>query len=108
MARIAAGEDLSEKIEGFPDYPVSPELRIDCPEEAKEPVVDAVADKYSDHETSTVDGVKVYFDTGWALVRPSNTEEKMSVRCEAETEEDLESILGEVEGTVREHIQDLS
>jgi phosphomannomutase/phosphoglucomutase len=108
MARIALEEDLSEKIHSFPDYPVSPELRIDCPEEAKEPVVDAVVEKYSDYETSTVDGVKVYFDSGWALVRPSNTEEKMSVRCEADSEEDLESILGEVEGTVRQLIQDLS
>jgi phosphomannomutase/phosphoglucomutase len=108
MAKLASEEDLAGKISEFPIYPVSPELRIDCPEGAKEPVVDAVAEKYSDHETSTVDGVKVYFDSGWALVRPSNTEEKMSVRCEADTEEDLESILGEIEGTVRQFIQGLS
>lgn len=108
MCEIASSTDLEKELDEMPDYPVSPELRIDCPEEAKEPVVEDVADRFSDHETSTVDGVKIYFQDGWALVRPSNTEEKMSVRCEADTEEDLDRILEEVEGAVRELIEENS
>ncbi|MFB6193057.1 MAG: phosphomannomutase/phosphoglucomutase [Candidatus Nanohaloarchaea archaeon] len=104
MSEIVAEEDIVEELYSWPEYPVSPELRIDCPEEAKKPVIEAVKEEYSDHELSTVDGVKIYFEDGWALVRPSNTEEKMSVRCEADTDEDLDRILENVEENVRKFI----
>lgn len=100
MAQMVSEGKVREKLSSYPEYPVSPELRIDCPEAAKEDVVEAVADRYSDQKISTVDGVKIYFDTGWALVRPSNTEPKMSVRCEADTEEDLDRILEDVREVV--------
>ena len=89
------------RLKEYPDYPVSPELRIDCPEERKQKVVQGVKEKFADHELTTKDGVKIEFGEGWALVRPSNTEEKMSVRCEASTEKDLDRILDKVESTVR-------
>lgn len=108
MAKMASEYDLNEKLKGFPEYPVSPELRIDCPHKAKELVIDKVAEHYSDYETSTVDGVKIYFENGWALVRPSNTEEKMSVRCEADTKQDLGVILDEVEENVKNFIEESS
>lgn len=107
MTKMASEEDILHKIKGFPEYPVSPELRIDCPQDAKNAVTERIADAYSDHEITTKDGVKIQFDGGWALVRPSSTEPKMSVRCEAETEERLEEILGEVEKKVKDLIQDL-
>ncbi|MFP4038675.1 MAG: phosphomannomutase/phosphoglucomutase [Candidatus Nanohaloarchaea archaeon] len=95
--------DLGEidRLEEYPDYPVSPELRIDCPEDRKQKVIEGVKEEFSDLNMTTKDGVKIEFEKGWALVRPSSTEEKMSVRCEADTEEDLEEILGKVESTVR-------
>ncbi len=94
-----------KKLESYPRYPVSPELRIGCPESAKQKVVEGMEERYSDHDISKVDGVKIYFEDGWALVRPSNTEEKVSVRCEADSEEDLERIRSEVEKDVRELIE---
>lgn len=90
-----------DRLEAYPKYPVSPELRIDCPEEKKQKVIKEVKEKFSNHNLTTKDGVKIEFEKGWALVRPSNTEEKMSVRCEADTEEDLNKILDKVESTVR-------
>jgi phosphomannomutase/phosphoglucomutase len=108
MCQIVSERDVLEELENYPDYPVSPELRIDCPEKAKQKVTEAIKKEYSDYELSTMDGVKIQFDTGWALVRPSSTEEKMSVRCEADTEEDVERILGEIEGKVEEFIEDFS
>lgn len=108
MCQIVSERDVVKELENYPDYPVSPELRIDCPEAAKQKVTEAMKEEYSDHEMSTMDGVKVQFDAGWALVRPSSTEEKMSVRCEADTEEDVERILEEVERKVRGFIEDFS
>lgn len=108
MCQIVSERDVVEELKDYPDYPVSPELRIDCPEDAKEKVTEAIKEEYSDHELSTMDGVKIQFDSGWALIRPSNTEEKMSLRCEADTQEDVDRILEETEGKVRGFIQDFS
>lgn len=108
MCRIVSERDIAEELENFPDYPVSPELRIDCPEESKEKVVEGFYQEFSDRPTSDKDGVKVEFENGWALVRPSSTEPKMSVRCEADTEEDLDRILEEVESAVRRLIEEKS
>lgn len=108
MCSIASEKDVRDILESYPDYPVSPELRIDCPEEAKKEVVSGIKQVYSDHEVSTIDGAKIIFDNGWALVRPSNTEEKMSVRCEGETEEDVDEILEEVESEVKKLIEEKS
>jgi len=100
MCRIV-DEGLISNLEKYQDYPVSPELRIDCAHDKKSSVIAGIGEKFSDREISRKDGVKISFENGWALVRPSNTEEKMSVRCEADTEEDLEEILGMVESEVR-------
>jgi phosphomannomutase/phosphoglucomutase len=108
MCSMASQKDLKQVIENYPEYPVSPELRIDCPEDAKQKVVQGIKETYSDHEVSTIDGAKVIFENGWALVRPSNTEEKMSVRCEGDTQEDVDEILGEVESEVRRLIEEFS
>jgi len=108
MSKIVSERNLSIELDGFPDYPVSPELRIDCPQEAKQEVTEAFAQAYSNQETSDKDGVKVQFEKGWALVRPSSTEPKMSVRCEADTGEDLERILEGVETKVKKLIEEKS
>jgi phosphomannomutase/phosphoglucomutase len=108
MCQIVSEGNVVEKLDSYPDYPVSPELRIDCPQDVKEKVTNAMEEEYSDHELSKLDGVKIQFDSGWVLVRPSSTEEKMSVRCEADIEEDVDRILKEVETKVREFIEDFS
>lgn len=105
MARIAQDNNIFEKLQGYPDYPVSPELRIDCPHDAKQPVIKKVADEFSKYSISRIDGLKIEFDSGWALVRPSNTEEKMSVRVEAETEDDLDRLLERVRSSVENAIE---
>jgi phosphomannomutase/phosphoglucomutase len=106
MAQIVY-QGKHSRLDEFTDYPVSPELRIDCPEDAKKLVIEAMKRRFSDRPTSDKDGVKIEFEKGWALVRPSNTQPKMSVRCEADTEEALEEILEEVESAVRESIEEL-
>ncbi|PSH01622.1 MAG: hypothetical protein BRC27_01560, partial [Nanohaloarchaea archaeon SW_10_44_10] len=108
ICKIASQNDLGKIISDYPEYPVSPELRIDCPEEAKQKVVEEIKNSYSDHDVSTIDGAKIIFENGWALVRPSNTEEKMSVRCEGDTQEDVDEILEEVRAEVKRLIEEYS
>jgi len=108
MSAMVSERDLVSELNSMPNYPVSPELRIDCPQEVKAKVTKAFAEAYSGYNLSEKDGVKVEFENGWALVRPSSTEPKMSVRCEADTEEDLERILEEVESKVKSLIREKS
>ncbi len=108
MTQIAAKTDLIRRLENYPDYPVSPELRIDCPNDAKKEVVNRVEASYPDREITDLDGAKIHFEKGWALVRPSSTEPKMSVRVEADTEEDMKRILSEIEACVQEAIEEAS
>ncbi|MFW9934213.1 MAG: phosphoglucosamine mutase [Candidatus Thorarchaeota archaeon] len=68
---------LSEIIDGFPQY-VQLKRAIDCPNELKEAVtshaLDMVKQHFPEAQLITKDGVKVVFDDGWLLLRPSGTE----------------------------------
>lgn len=101
LARGAA--PLSERVAGFPRYVSTPELRIDVTEEQKWAVVDkAVAHFSARHDVIDVDGVRVLFGDGWALLRASNTQPVIVARYEARTEERLADIRGVMETWLRE------
>jgi phosphomannomutase/phosphoglucomutase len=92
-----SGRPLSELAGQIPRYPSTPELRVECPEERKFGLVaDAVAHYKSSHEVIDIDGVRVLFDGGWALIRASNTQPVIVVRIEAETPERLRALHREV------------
>jgi Phosphomannomutase len=67
-------------------------------------VIEHVKREYSDHETSTKDGIKVHFEDGWLLVRPSNTSPKMSIRCEFDTQERVDEVLRQTKETVNRYV----
>jgi phosphomannomutase/phosphoglucomutase len=47
-----------------------------------------------------IDGVRASFGDGWGLVRASNTQPALVVRCEAPSTERLDEIRGIVEGEI--------
>jgi Phosphomannomutase len=102
MAKIADTQDLVKRLEGFPDYPVSPEINFECSHERKDDIMEAISQEFSDHDTSTMDGVKISFDSGWALVRPSSTEPKIRLRCEADTDKALQKIRSQMESELQQ------
>jgi phosphomannomutase/phosphoglucomutase len=101
---IVARDDrpLSERVAAFPAYVSTPEIRIDVTEELKWSVVDAaVAHFRALYDVIDVDGVRVLFGDGWALLRSSNTQPVIVARYEARTAERLAEIRGEVESWLR-------
>ncbi|EGQ43885.1 MAG: phosphomannomutase [Candidatus Nanosalina sp. J07AB43] len=102
MAKIADRQDLVKRLEGFPDYPVSPEINFECSHERKDDIMEAISREFSDHDISTMDGVKISFDSGWALVRPSSTEPKIRLRCEADTDKALQKIRSQMESELQQ------
>jgi len=93
---------LSEQVAAFPAYVSTPEIRVDVTEERKWSVVaSAVAHFRARHDIIDVDGVRVLFGDGWALLRASNTQPVIVARYEARTAERLAEIRGEVEAWLR-------
>jgi phosphomannomutase len=77
---------LSTIIDAFPKYHQL-KRAIDCPNQLKEAVTNhalkSVKANYPKAKVDTKDGVKVIFDDGWLLLRPSGTEPVF--RCFAES-----------------------
>ena len=62
---------------------------------------------FSDKKFSTVDGIRVRYEDGWYLCRPSNTEPILVMRAEGRNEDALEAILSDVSARIGD-IVDLS
>jgi len=82
----------------------SSENRIDCAEDAKRAVMDRIRERMSalDGRISTLDGVRVDWEDGWLLVRPSGTSPYMKVNAEAFNESRLEQLVSMGKEFVRE------
>jgi phosphomannomutase/phosphoglucomutase len=91
-----AGQPLSELIHGLPRYAITPDLRRPCSPEEQTKILSDLQIAFADHEISTVDGVRIAFDYGWALVRSSVTEPVITLRFEGRTEARLKEIQAEV------------
>jgi phosphomannomutase/phosphoglucomutase len=81
-------------MEELPRYYSTPETRVDCPEQLKFEIVDEMAAYFkAHHEVIDVDGVRILFGDGWGLIRASNTQPALVLRCEARTPERLKEIV---------------
>jgi phosphomannomutase/phosphoglucomutase len=90
---------LSELLADLPPTFSTPELRVDCPDEAKFEVVTQVAKHFTaTNEVITIDGARILFEHGWGLVRASNTQAILVLRFEADSPEALNEIRSTVEG----------
>ena len=88
-----------------PNLPTTGEVKIPCPEEKKLEIVAAITEAFNDHESSTIDGVRVRFtedgeQQGWYLARKSNTEPILVMRVEAVNEEKLSQMLSLIDSRV--------
>jgi phosphomannomutase/phosphoglucomutase len=93
-----SGRTLSDMVSDFPVYVSTPELRISVTEQNKFAIVEAAQKHFSQtRDVIDVDGARVKFDGGWGLLRASNTQPIIVARFEAETEEQLSEIRGEME-----------
>jgi phosphomannomutase/phosphoglucomutase len=95
---------LTELAGELPVLVNTPELRVDCPDERKFDLVRTVTRRLRARRDVTsvidIDGVRASFGDGWGLVRASNTQPALVVRCEAPSNERLDEIRGIVEGEI--------
>lgn len=93
-----ASRPLSEIVKSMPSSYTTPEIRIELSVGRKAQVVQEAAQAFQaqGYDAIDIDGVRVKFPDGWALIRPSNTEEVLSLRFEGRTEEALARIIEKV------------
>ncbi|MFN2383973.1 MAG: phosphomannomutase/phosphoglucomutase [Gemmatimonadota bacterium] len=105
-----AGESLAAMVDTLHQYAATPEIRVDTTEEKKWALVDAARAHFgARYETVNLDGVRITFPAGWALLRASNTQPVVVVRAEGETVDDLERITAELQAFLStEGISDVS
>lgn len=95
---------LSERLADVPTTHVTPELRLDCPDERKFDVVARAVSHFSAlHPVVAIDGARVDFGDGWGLIRASNTQPVIVLRAEADTAAALARIRATLEGFVADH-----
>ena len=97
-----SGRALSALRATIPPYYISEDIRIPRPAGDARQVVERLAEAFADLPQDHTDGVRVEFDGGWALCRPSVTEPMVTVRVEGETPERL----AEIRRTVLDAIPD--
>ena len=103
-------KSIEELLIGIPEYESTPELKVKTPDDIKFKVIDNIR-KYCEekkYKILTIDGVKVFFDDGTALVRASNTGPNITTRFEAKTKERLEAITKEFIDLIEKNKKDLS
>lgn len=86
---------LSELVDQLPKFVNTPELRVDVSEAEKFALIDKLAEKVADYppqQVNKMDGLRVDETDGWWLVRASNTQPCLVVRCEAKDQAGLDAI----------------
>ena len=100
---------LQEIVKTLPKAYNTPEIRLECPENLKQAVVERIAADFSkDFHVDRIDGVRVKFPDGWGLVRASNTQPVLVLRFEAASPEILDKISADVREKVREALDEMS
>lgn len=93
---------LKSLLKGIPETFSTPEIRLECPDDKKFSVVERAKTAFSGYPLTDIDGIRINFDNGWALIRASNTQPALVMRFEAKDTESLDRIRNCVEGKLRE------
>ncbi|MDH4226833.1 MAG: phosphomannomutase/phosphoglucomutase [Deltaproteobacteria bacterium] len=101
---------FSDLLKGLPKTFVTPEYRVDCPDSEKFGVIEKIKaglkndppKDLSIREIIDIDGLRIIFDNGWALMRASNTQPVLVLRYEATDEASIEKFKGFVRARIKQ------
>lgn len=98
-----SGASLAQFRAGLPAYVSTPEIRLPCDDARKAAVVAEVAARVAARGAQVLDcdGVRVEDADGWWLLRASNTEARLTCRCEARDTPALERLTAALRGELR-------
>ena len=87
-------KSVDELLSGINEYYSTEEIKIASTDDIKFKIVDKVMDyaNQKNYQYIDIDGIRISFSDGWALVRASNTGPNITARFEASTTERLDQI----------------
>ncbi|MEM1717718.1 MAG: sugar phosphate nucleotidyltransferase [Thermosphaera sp.] len=85
-------EPLSELRKRIPEFYMAKKT-LECPLEYRGAVMRSLMEETQGMVFDTIDGIKIYFDYGWVLIRPSFHEAMLEVLSEAKTRDKAEELL---------------
>ena len=98
-------DTLADLYDTLPKMVNTPEIRVPCADDIKFDVVAEVTRRMRAHDqvkdVIDVDGVRANFGDGWGLVRASNTQPSLVLRCEADSQPRLSGIREILESEIR-------
>lgn len=91
--------DLASWRDRLPEIHNTPEMRIECEEARKFAVIDEVRSrlKQSGIPFLDVDGVRAVTENGWWVLRASNTQPVLALRCESNSPQGLQILQSQVQ-----------
>ncbi len=100
-------KNINQLLNDVNEYYSTEEIKIPSSDETKFKVIDKIKEyvKEKGYSFNDIDGVRVNFDDGWALVRASNTGPNITLRFEANTEERLKKLKMEFGELIHEYNQ---
>jgi len=102
---IAIKGPLSELLKEVPRYCLD-KRKLSCPEDKKEWVLEQVEAYFADQRTDATDGIKIFFEGGWSLVRPSGTEPIFRIYSEGRDEGTAKRCGDQCEKVVRQLLEE--
>ncbi len=99
-------KSLKELTKNIPIYYSTDEIKVMTTEENKKIIVEKIKQYCinANYQYNDIDGVRVEFSDGWALIRYSNTGAYITVRYEANKEERLEEIKKEFTEVINSYL----
>jgi len=84
----------AEYFQQFPDSLITPEIKLSVTDERKFDLMEQLLEQatFDGGQVNRIDGLRVDFEDGWGLIRPSNTTPNLVLRFEAENETVMERI----------------
>lgn len=102
LSLVSKSGDISALLKGLPKYFTSREIRLKFSESKKSEAIKRLKVYFKKkYKISTVDGIKIHFKDGWALVRSSNTEPELVLRFESSSRRGLSRIKSMVYSRLR-------
>lgn len=100
-------KSVTELLEGINKYYSTPEILINVPDDIKFDVVEKVKEYVikKQYKFIDIDGVRVEFDDGWALVRASQTGPNLTIRFEGRTKERRDGLYNEFSSIIEKEIK---
>jgi phosphomannomutase/phosphoglucomutase len=97
---------LSELVAELPTY-FNAKIKVPVPGHKKSPLLDVLLALTEEQERITIDGLKLMYDDGWILIRPSGTEPLYRCFSEAATQEGADRLAKRGEELIKEALAKL-